>query len=97
MFLKKIIFGILLHVVMQIFRKYCWLFSDFTCDEIMEATKIVKTKSASTNFYILLAFLLVFIALLITVSIYCYLIKHQAKQKILIIYHKQKHKKILTI
>ena len=31
------------------------------------------------NFYILLAFLLIIIALLITVSIYCYLIKYQAK------------------
>ena len=34
-----------------------------------------KTK----NFYILLAFLLITIALLIAVSIYCYLIKYQAK------------------
>ena len=33
------------------------------------------------NFYILLVFLLNIIALLITVSVYCYLIKYQAKQK----------------
>ena len=33
------------------------------------------------NFYILLAFLLITIALLIAVSIYCYMIKYQAKQK----------------
>ena len=33
------------------------------------------------NFYILLAFLLIAIALLIAVSIYCYLIKYRAKQK----------------
>ena len=33
------------------------------------------------NFYILLAFLLITITLLIAVSIYCYLIKYQAKQK----------------
>ena len=33
------------------------------------------------NFYILLAFLLITIALLIAVSIYCYLIKYRAKQK----------------
>ena len=39
------------------------------------------------NFYILLAFLLISIALLITVSIYCYLIKHQAKQKHLLPFH----------
>ena len=39
------------------------------------------------NFYILLAFLLITIALLISVSIYCYLIKYQAKQKHLIPFH----------
>ena len=33
------------------------------------------------NFYISLAFLLIIIALLIAVSIYCYLIKYWAKQK----------------
>ena len=33
------------------------------------------------NFYILLAFLLITIALLIAVSIYCYLIKYRAKQR----------------
>ena len=33
------------------------------------------------NFYILLVFLLNIITLLITVSVYCYLIKYQAKQK----------------
>ena len=38
-------------------------------------------------FYILLAFLLVNIALLIAVIIYCYLIKYQAKQKHLSPFH----------
>ena len=38
---------------------------------------IFKTKS----FYILLVFLLITIALLIAVSIYCYLIKYKGKQK----------------
>ena len=33
------------------------------------------------SFYILLPFLLITIALLIAVSIYCYLIKYKAKQK----------------
>ena len=33
------------------------------------------------NFYVLLAFLLITIALLIAVNIYCYLIKYRAKQK----------------
>ena len=34
------------------------------------------------NFYILLAFSLITIALLVAVSVYCYLIKYQAKQLI---------------
>ena len=36
---------------------------------------------------ILLAFLLITIALLIAASIYCYLIKYQAKQKHLLLFH----------
>ena len=39
------------------------------------------------NFYILYAFLLITIALLIAVIIYCYLIKYQAKQKHLLSFH----------
>ena len=42
-----------------------------------EKKAICKTE----NFYHLLAFLLITILLLITVSIYCYLIKYRAKQK----------------
>ena len=41
----------------------------------------------TNNFYILLAFLLVTIALLIAVSIYCYLIKDKSKQKDLLPYY----------
>ena len=45
------------------------------CDEIMEEiktslTKTVLTKSTSTNFYILIAFLIIAKALLTDVSIY---------------------------
>ena len=40
-----------------------------------------KATCETQNFYILLAFLLITIALLIAVSIYCYLIKYWAKQK----------------
>ena len=62
------------------------------CDEIIEK----KAKAVTTNFneknavckkknlYILLAFLLITIALLIAVSIYCYQIKDRAKQKYLL-------------
>ena len=39
------------------------------------------------SFYILLAFLLITIVLLIAVSIYCYLIKHKAKQKHLLLFY----------
>ena len=64
-----------------------------------EAKSNGKTKIITTNFnekkatcktqdfYILLAFLLVTIKLLIAVSIYCYLIKHQAKQEHLLSFH----------
>ena len=70
------------------------------CEEIVEETKTISTKSTpkktiqkistsakctSTNFYILLAFLLIITALLITVNIY--LIKHQSKQKKLLLLH----------
>ena len=39
------------------------------------------------NVYILFAFLLITISLLITVNIYCYLIKHRARQKHLLPFH----------
>ena len=60
--------------------------SAIPCDEIIESY-VEETKTISTNFnekketcktqkfYILLAFLLISIAFLITVSIYCYLMK----------------------
>ena len=38
-----------------------------------------KATCKTQNFYVLLAFFLINIALLISVSIYCYLIKHRAK------------------
>ena len=56
------------------------------CDEIIEKTVPInlnenKANCESQNFYILLALLLITIALLIAVSIYCYLIKYRAKQR----------------
>ena len=61
--------------------------SAITCDEIVEETKTVPTNfnekktpaCKMQNFYILLAFLLITIVLLIVVSIYCYLIKFKSK------------------
>ena len=73
-----------------------------TCDEIIyaeaklndEETKTVPTNyneknitCKTENFYIILGFLLITIALLISVSIYCYLIKYRAKQKHLLPFH----------
>ena len=62
--------------------------SVITCDEIIEETKTVATNfneknitSKTQNIYILLLFLLISIALVIAVSIYCYLIKYRAKKK----------------
>ena len=40
-----------------------------------------KAACRMQNFYILHAFLIITIVLLIAVSIYCYLIKYRAKQK----------------
>ena len=49
----------------------------------MKKNAICKAK----NFYGLLAFLSISIALLIAVSIYCCLIKYQVKQKYLLSFH----------
>ena len=89
MYVKKIVFGILLHVVVKN-GKYLASNMDYSvimCDEIIESynkeiniiekNAICETKS----FYILFAFSLFTIVLLIAVSIYCYLIKLPAKQK----------------
>ena len=51
-----------------------------------------KAACKTPNFYILLAFLSITIALLIAVSIYCYLINYQAKQKKLLPFHDTNNK-----
>ena len=90
MYVKSIIFGILLHVVVKM-DKYLTCITDdsaITCDEINgpydEETSFNEKKATCKmeNFYILLAFLLITIVLLITLSIYCYLIRYQTKQNI---------------
>ena len=72
--------------------------SVITCHEIIESYQ-EETKTISTNFnekkatfkaqnfYILLLFLLITIALLKAVSIYCYLVKYRVKQKDLLPFH----------
>ena len=63
--------------------------SVIVCDETIDTTETILTKtvprkSTSTSFYTLRGFLLITIALLIAVSIYCYLRKCQRKQKYLL-------------
>ena len=63
--------------------------SPVLCDEIIDTIKTTSTKSISTkavltkftskNVYVLLTFLLITIALLVAASLWCYLIKYQAK------------------
>ena len=77
--------------------------SAITCDEVIESyNKETKTISKKFNekkatfktqiFYILIVFLLITIALLIAVSIYCYLIKYRARQKHLLSFHNSNYK-----
>ena len=67
------------------------------CDEVIESydeeTNFNEKKATCKrqNFYILLAFFLITIALLIAVSIYCYLIKYRAVEKHLLYRAIQKH------
>ena len=79
--------------------------STIICDEVMEPyDEEIKTNSKNLNekkvtcktqnVYILLAFLLITIALLITVCIYCYLIKYRAKQNYLLQFQDTKLKEV---
>ena len=64
-----------------------------TCDKIIESyNKAInfnekKGTCKTENLYILLAFLLITIPLLIAVNIYCYLMKYRAIQKHLLPFH----------
>ena len=79
--------------------------STIICNEVIKpCDKEIKTISINFNekkvtcktqiFYILLEFLLITMALLIAVSIYCYLIKYPAKQKHLLSFHDTKLKEV---
>ena len=67
--------------------------SVITCDEIIEETKTVPTKSISTKTILIkctsknLHFTSLIIALLVIVTIYCFFIKWEAKQKPLLPCH----------
>ena len=79
MYGENIVFGILLHVIvkMENIRQVLWMIQLY--DD--KTNFINKATCRKKNFYILIALFKITIALLITVSIYCYLIKYQAKQK----------------
>ena len=72
--------------------------SAITCDEIIESydeeTKTIpknfneqKATCKTQNFYILLAFLLITVELMLAASIYCYLLKYLTKEKYLLPFH----------
>ena len=69
------------------------------CDEIIDVKETNFNEQNITcktqSFNILLVLLLIAITLLIAVSIYCYLIKYQAKQKHLLPFHDTKLEQIL--
>ena len=65
------------------------IMSDEIIESYKEETNFNEKKATCKmrSFYILIAFLLITIALLIAVSIYSYLIKYKAKQKYLLSFH----------
>ena len=78
--------------------------SVIACVKIIEVTKTVPKKPFQQKpvqqklfqkkllYQILLTFLLITIALLIAISIHCYLIKYRSKQKYLLAYHNTSEK-----
>ena len=77
-------------VVKDIFIKKINIIHKFFLDECLYKLKMQSVKQKSL--YILLSFLLITIALLIAVSIYCYLIKYKAKQKHLLPFYVKNNK-----
>ena len=105
MHVRQIIFEILLHVVTKIGKYLASNLGDsaITRDEVIvshnKETKTVrinfnekKAICKTQNFYILLTFLIITIALLIAVSIYCYLLKYRLKLKHLLTFHDTNNK-----
>ena len=65
----------------------CNKFIDAEENKLFQQILMKKATCKRQNFYSLLVFLLMAIAVLIAVSIYCYLIKYQAEQKHLLPFH----------
>ena len=88
-YVKKIMFGNLLHVIMKMEKilQVLWMIQQLSVMKLESCDEEIKINSPNFNekkvtcktdsSYILLAFLLITIALLIAVSIYRYLIKYQ--------------------
>ena len=105
MYVKKIMFGTLLYVILKIENSIIDE-SAIICDEVVDAdadaqlnnkTNFIEKKAICKmqTFYILPAFLLITITLLIAVSIYCYLIKDRAKQLLQFHYTNNKLSKVI--
>ena len=90
----------------KIFSK-CYGYPAITCDKVIDAeakSNNIEIQASpknfngknitykTQNFYILLTFVLITMALLIAVSIYCYLIQYQAKRKHLLPFHSTNYK-----
>ena len=82
-YIKKIIFGILLHVVAKMINISREEKDAEEKETIPINFNLKKATCKTRNIYILLAFLLITTALLIAVSIYCYLIKYRVKKHFL--------------
>ena len=94
MYVKKIIFGIILFVIakMQNIKQVLWMIQWLPVMKLESHTRkkqilMEKASCKKENFYILLVFSLITIAFLTAVNIYCYLIKYWAKQKHLSQFH----------
>ena len=81
---KAIVFHIMIIVVRAVFHENDKYYLEVFLHECLHKYRRKRNKNIiceTKNFYILLAFLLITIALLIAVSVCCCMIKYKAKQK----------------
>ena len=105
MYVKKIIFGTLLHVAvkMETFWQMLWIIQRLRVMKLYDKeTKTIPTNEKKAtcktqNYNFLLAFVLITKALLIDVSVYFSVIKYQAKQKHLLPFHLASYVLIIII
>ena len=90
-YVQKKMFGILVHVIVKMENEVIDADSKVIPKDDNDETETIPTNlnqrkvtSKMQNFYILLTFLLITIELWIAISIYCYLMKYNAKQKQLV-------------